>query len=118
MLRYFHPPEPHLAAPLAVAHLDEALLVLTEGVERSVRPDRSATEPLRYAVERFVATARQGSGGHVGGPPPPMSLDRLRRAGVPTVPEAAFAAVNQRHADRRSDLRRLVTDSGWSWPSG
>lgn len=117
VLRYFHSPQPHLAAPLAVARLDEALLVLTEGVQESVRPDGSATEPLRYAVARFVATARQGSGSRAGGPPPPVSLAPLGRAGVPMVAEADFDAANRRHADRRTDLHRLVADAGWSWPS-
>ncbi|MDF9718143.1 ion channel, partial [Nocardioides sp. ChNu-99] len=56
-LDYFHSSRPALAAPTAVAQLDEALTVLTHGVPETERPDANALRPLRYALSRYLSAA-------------------------------------------------------------
>ena len=115
-LHYFHAAHAYLSAPVAVAQLDEALLVLTKGVAEPHCPDRNVTEPLRYAVTRYLATAADTPWSPNVGTPPPPSRDGLAEAGIPLVPEGQFGAEAQAERHRRTDLHRLVASDGWSWP--
>lgn len=115
VLHYFHSSTRRLAAALAVAKLDDALLVLTEGVAPQCRPERDTVEPLRFALGRYLATATVPSWAPEVGPPPPPSLAELAAAGIPIVEPAAMDAAVESASERRNDLHRLVASDGWSW---
>lgn len=116
VLHYFHSTTGGLAAPLAVANLDEALLLLSEVVEPAHRPDRSSTAPLRFALERYLSTAANTSWTPDVDLPPGPLLSDLEDAGVPVLGEAALEDALARHSERRATLHQLVTGDGWSWP--
>lgn len=116
VLHYFHAGTPDLAAARAVADLDEALLLLGDGVAEGHRPDPSVLGPLRFTVERYLATASDTSWSpHVAAPPAP-GLRALEDAEIPLAPVQAFAAAVARDVDRRTTQHRLVVGAGWTWP--
>ncbi|HVM28117.1 MAG TPA: ion channel [Mycobacteriales bacterium] len=119
VLQYFHTGQRAVAAPVALARLDDALLLLSSAVSPPARPAASATEPLRYAVERHLVTgpgtARADDAGPTPGAP---GLEPLADAGIPLVPAAHYADAVARARPRRAALLRFVIASGWSWDDG
>ncbi|WP_346623572.1 potassium channel family protein [Blastococcus montanus] len=119
VLHYFRSREKHVAAPVTISRLDDAMLLLQQGVAPAARPDDSAVQPVRHAIHRYLETASATSTGpQAASPPPAPDLQPLRSAEVPSVPDADFASQAEAEADRRRDLRRLVQSNGWSWPGG
>lgn len=115
VLHYFRASQRSLAAPCAVALLDDALLLLDSAVAPAGHADPSAVQPLRFAVDRYVTTAGRISATPEVETPRPPTTHRLQEAGVPTVPETAFRAALVRTADRRTQLHELVVSAGWRW---
>lgn len=113
VLHYFHSGTRGLAAPVAVAHLDDALTTMT-AMAPEHRPEASAVDPLRSAVERYLATAAGTARMPDVEAPAPPSTDGLREAGVP-VDDDAVREVAERDRERRACLVRLVVSDGWAW---
>jgi hypothetical protein len=116
VVHYFHSAEPESAAPLAVARLDDALLLLEGAVAEGARPDPSAIRPLRRAVDRYLSAAGSTAGPGRSAVPPVPDAGPLRSAGIPLVPATEFLRRAADEADRRSRLAELVRSDGWSWP--
>ena len=118
VLHYFSSRQPESAAPLALARLDDALLLLRDGVAARARPEHSAIEPLRRALDRYLAAVDVTSAARRETEPPPApDLGALGKAGVPVVSDEEFAARVADEADRRRRLRSFVAADGWSWPT-
>jgi hypothetical protein len=115
VLHHFHADGPASSAPRAMAVLDDALLLVSEGLAPQVRPGPDVLTRLRRAVEHYAETVAGQSGSE--SPPPLPSLDRLRAAGIPTVDDEQFAAAAGPHAARRRQVHRLVTADAWTWPT-
>lgn len=118
ILHYFHAPSRHTSAAVAVAELDDALLLLEGVVAPGVRPSASAIRPLRRTIDRYVETVAAVSGAARGPDPPQLDLEPLRRDGVPVVEGDRCSALLAGAADRRDELSRLAHASGWERPSG
>ncbi|WP_432483216.1 ion channel [Kineococcus esterisolvens] len=117
VLHYFHTGNARTSASRAIATLDEAMLILDAGVAAGARPDDSAVAPVREAISRYVETASSTSATAPAPDAPAVpSLHELVRAGVPLVDGSTFARQAGSQADRRAGLRRLVNNTGWSWP--
>ncbi|QBX57047.1 hypothetical protein EXE58_17480 [Nocardioides seonyuensis] len=116
VLNYFHSASGDLAGPLAMANLEEALMLLEEVVSPESRPDRSVTRPLRFAIERYLRTAAHTSWTPDVEPPPPPPVERLREIGIPLLGQDALDAALESNEERRVMLHQLVTSDGWSWP--
>jgi hypothetical protein len=116
VLHYFRSEDPAASAPLAVARLDDALLLICCGMPPSARPPVSATEPLRAAVSRYVATVAATSAiRHDPPAPPPPDLAGLRSGGLPAVPVAVFREAVRAEEQHRRNLHRLVHGDGRDW---
>ncbi|MFP5345617.1 MAG: potassium channel family protein [Actinomycetes bacterium] len=117
-LHYFHARQRDTSAPVAIAQLDDALLLLSAGVAPSARPDDSGVRPLQGAISRYLttvsATSRLRRRPDVTAPPPPR-LDLLAARGIPVVPDDGFASSVESQAERRGRLLQLVHADGWSW---
>jgi hypothetical protein len=118
VLHYFHTGDRDASAPVSIATLDDALLLLATGVSPEARPAGSAVEPLHRAIARYltIATSTSQTPGHPDSPPPPPSLQPLGAADIPVVTEPEFREAVRVNARRRSELRELVHSNGWSWP--
>lgn len=117
VLHYFHSREAVLAAPHAVAHLDEALTLLGKGVAEGHRPEVDAVEPLRHAIGRYLATATGTAWSPDAPVPPPPPLIVLREAGIPHQTDEQYRSEVEADDARRKTLHRLVVSDGWSWPT-
>ncbi|MEU4214177.1 ion channel [Actinoplanes sp. NPDC026623] len=115
-LHYFHSRNATTSSPIAVARLDDAMLLLRTAVEPGARPDDSVTWPVQAAVERYVSTVAMTSATPHDPPVPPLpDLEALTASGVPTVEEASFRAGTHATAERRRTLHRLVLADGRDW---
>ena len=114
VLHHFHAADETSSAPRALAALDDALLLLSEGIDEQARPSGDTLARLRRAIEHYTATVH--SGGHQPQDPPLPSLAPLRDAGVPVVDDEAFACGYDAHAERRQHLDALVRADAWTWP--
>jgi hypothetical protein len=118
VLHYFSSRQPESAAPPALARLDDALLLLRVGVVARARPDPAAVEPLRRALNRYLAAVAVTSAARQESAPPPVpDLGALKAAGIPVVADEEFAARLAGESDRRYRLRSFVAADGWNWPS-
>ena len=115
ILHYFHSTGRQTALGPAVAVLDEALLLLAEGVEAKVRPAPAVIEPTRRSLKSFLDTIGDAFIKPAPSAPAPPVLEPLRAAGVPVVRGETFRDASARHDRRRRLLLGLVEDSGWSW---
>jgi len=116
VVHFFHSAERQSAAPLCVARLDDALLLLQGAVADGARPDLTAIRPLRRAVDRFLAAAAGNAGPGRSEVPPVPDVEPLQAAGIPLRGAAEFRALVAQESDRRSRLAELVRSDGWSWP--
>jgi hypothetical protein len=115
VLHHFHDTEAHAALAPRVAVLDDALLLLSEGVHPDHRPDPL---PLRVTAAGVTSLLQTLASAHIrpaDRPPPAPDLARLRAAGIPTVDDATFAAAVEARAERRRLLAGFVHDDGWTW---
>lgn len=114
VLHYFHSADPTVSAPVQLAHLDDALMLMEHNVAKYCRPDPAAVRPVEVAIGRYVATVSTVAWTPKVGPPPwpdPMSL---REAGVPAErldePNPTSGEV-----ERRTLLNALLVRDGYAW---
>lgn len=118
VLHYFRSRSADESAPVAIAVLDDALLLLDAAVDPSVAPDPLVVQPVRRVIDRYIRTVRGTSASREAEqPPPPPSVTPLLRAGIPLAPAAGREDRLLAECERRRDLQRLVHGAGWSWPS-
>ena len=115
VLHYFHSGDRGTSAPIAVARLDDAMMLLQRVVAPEAQPDVSAVDPVRQVISRYLSTSSMGAGTPEPDTPPAPPLGSFERAGVPTVTPAEFAAHLREEEPRRRRLHRLVQSDGWSW---
>lgn len=114
-LHFFQSRERRTSAPVMLAVLDEALLLLAEGVAPEARMAPAEVEPLRRVLGAYLDTLSASFVDAAEDAPPAPSLGTLSAAGVPTVEAEAFArAVDGQHPRRRR-LLGLVRDAGQGW---
>lgn len=118
VLNFFHSEDRQTATPLAIAALDEAMLMNSAGVASEARLPASVTEPVREIITRYLDTATPAAGAAVDVDPPPVpDLSTVAAAGVPVVAETVFIAAVHEQGQRRQALRQLVEGTAWPWPS-
>jgi hypothetical protein len=115
VLHYFHDVDTRAAAAVAVAVLDEALTLLAHGVAEYTRPDRTAMSVAREGVGSLLAALSSGHIAAAEEAPPVPDLEPLRRAGIPTVSDEAFARACEERRDRRKLLYGFIRDDSWHW---
>lgn len=115
VLYAFHARKPESSAPRTVAVLDDAYVLLADGLAPQIRPSAAVLQPLRSALAQYAVTVASTASGEPSGPPRP-ALGPLRAAGIPVVDDESFEAALDKHNDRRGQLHALVQNDGWSWP--
>jgi hypothetical protein len=101
---------------MAVAVFDETLTVLRFGVPPEARPEPVLVQSARSATENYLETLNNAFIDPGDEAPPPPDLDRLRAAGIPTVPEREYADALADLEPRRRKLLGVVTADAWHWP--
>lgn len=115
VLHFFQSRERRTSAPVMLAVLDEALLLLAEGVAPEARMAPAETEPLRRVLGAYLDTLSASFVDAAESSPTAPSLGPLAAVGVPVVEAKAFVlAVDGQHPRRRR-LLGLVRDAGREW---
>lgn len=116
VVHLFHSVDRTASAPLAVAVLDDALLLL-DAVEPEAAPPLPARRQLRDSIDRYLTTfGRPVAADRPAAPPP--TLAALRAAGVPLRSgDEEFEQLVARRHEHRSMVRSLVEAAGVSKPT-
>lgn len=117
VLHYLHASNPSASTPRAVAALDDALVLLDSGVDRSQAPAHDVLGPLRQAIQHYTDTVHATGGGSRDVAPPLPALQPLADAGLPTVEPSTYAERSASHAERRAALHRIVRSDAHTWPT-
>jgi hypothetical protein len=115
VLHYFHAAKPTLSAPLALASLNDALLLAGELTARPNRPDPAAVSALSYALGQYVDAAGDVAWLPDRPPPPPPETRELQEHGIPLVDRHDRTKAVEDAAHRRTRLHQLVASDGWEW---
>lgn len=116
VLNFFHSGAVSTSAPVALAQLDEAMLLAGAAVAPSARPATSAVLPVRRAIDHYLSAAMGIHGGrHPAQPPPVPSLAGLTGSGIPVVDQAELDRHAGEESAHRCRLMGFVHDDGWSW---
>lgn len=116
ILHYYHSEAATQSSAMAVAIFDESLTVLRFGVEADAQPNRALVENARSAVDNYLETLNDSFFDPAETTPEHPDLDRVREAGVPTVPNDDFAAAVEGESGRRRKLLGIVRSDAWHWP--
>lgn len=115
VLHFFHSRERQAAAGVAIARIDEALMLLREAVAEPARVEPSAVDPLRTSLTHFLDTLRSAYISPAPEGPQVPSLVTLRAAGIPVVDQETFTTRVQKLDERRKVLVALQAYDGWTW---
>lgn len=115
ILQYYHAARPAKSPAVGIAVLDEALTLLRFGVPKEYRPNQAVLHSTRAGVASFLDTLQSAFISPADESPPPPDLDKLRRAGIPTVSDEEFSKALDDLTERRKKLRGLLRNDGWNW---
>ena len=115
VLHYFHTPLRSRCLPLSIVALDEAMSILQYAIPLEYRPDPAALFPVRRSCAAFLTTLKSDYIKPSQENPPLMSLELLRRKGIPTLDDVIYAKAMKQIDNRRKLLLALVENDGWSW---
>ncbi|MEM1043584.1 MAG: hypothetical protein AAGI91_13255 [Bacteroidota bacterium] len=114
-LHFFQSEERRTSAPVMLAVLDEALLLLAGGVGLSARMAPAEVEPLRGVLGAYLDTLSASFVDAADEAPEAPPLGSLTAGGVPVAEAAEFARSVERQRQRRRRLLGLVRDAGRGW---
>ncbi len=115
VIHFYHPSRRNGSTAAAVAVLDEAVTLLSHGVDRRSRPSHAVLRSVRGSVESYLETLSGGPVRWAEEDPPLPNLTGLRLDGVPTVTDAEYEAEGRAGRERRRKLLGLVESDGWDW---
>lgn len=116
ILHYYHAANPDKANALALAILDEALMIIKHGVPEKHHPAGTILKSARNSAETFLDTLHGAYISPSDDAPPLPDLSRLREKGVPTVADEEFEKKLEELKQRRKRLYGYVQSSAWKWP--
>jgi hypothetical protein len=117
ILHYFHASKPSVAAPLALARLDEGLALVEFIGPPSDAAHLLARQRLRGALDHFWETVHEHGAGQQPVPAAPSSAaDVARRLEADPVDPQRLSAAYADVARRRRMIASFVRDDGWDWP--
>lgn len=109
ILHYFHPRSPEVELRVQLAALDDALTLVESGLGEQVhRPHPAAISGMRAAISQLLTRADVTEVA-----PQPLTLERLRAAGLPVTDEVSFAADVERLYEHRSRVAGYAAESKW-----
>lgn len=118
VLQYYHAAKREKSPPLAIAILDDALVLLTAVVPAQHRPARVSLRSLESSLDTFLETLDVAFIPAGQALPPRPSLAPLKDADVPLLAQEEHDSALRPHNDRRRKLLSLVHNDGWDWPPG
>lgn len=115
ILHYYHSEQAKKSAPISVAILNEALLLICCGVPKEQQPNETLLNTARSSTRGYLQTLNKAFISPADEPPPPPNLDDLREVGIPTVSDETFAEELDESEERRRKLRGMVQNDAWEW---
>lgn len=115
VLPYFHGRQPQLSLGLAVAVLDETLLMLEQCTSREQSLPPAVLAPLRHAIGQLLDTLESAHIDPAAHAPPPPDAAQLSGIGMPVPQQGCLTARCQKEEKRRRLLLGFLQSEGWSW---
>lgn len=117
ILHYYHSEKDDRASAIAVPILDEALTLFRHGVPQDEQPHPALIEDARSSTDSYLETLNSAFIQPADDVPPPPSLDRLRKADIPTVSDDQFGDALDELSERRRKLFGVAEADAQKWPS-
>ncbi|MBW3577623.1 MAG: potassium channel family protein [Actinobacteria bacterium] len=115
ILHFYHSRSRAQEFAVSIAALDEALTIITEAVDVTIRPHPAALGAARTAVRDLLAVVGSTFHEPASQTPPPPDLTPLRQIGLPVMDDDRFAARLDELAGHRARLLAFATGSTWPW---
>ncbi|GAB3540622.1 potassium channel family protein [Pontibacter brevis] len=116
ILHYYHAANPEKANALALAILDEALMIIKYGIPEKHHPSGTILKSARSSTETFLDSLHGAYISPSDDAPPLPDLSKLKEKGVPTVADEEFKKKLGELKQRRKRLYGYVQSSAWKWP--
>lgn len=117
ILHYYHAAKGKKSQDLAIAVLDDALMIIDLAVEEKYKPAETILSSSRQTVETFLETVRMAFIQAAKETPRDPSLRSLKEKGIPLIPEKEFLEKLKREHKRRKLILGLINSGAWQWPS-
>ncbi|WP_347158119.1 potassium channel family protein [Pontibacter chitinilyticus] len=116
ILHYYHAATAKKANAMALAILEEALLLIKYGVPEKYHPSETILKGALSSSQGFMDTLQGAFINPSDEAPPLPDLSKLQKKGVPTVEEAVFRQKFDTLKDKRKVLYGMVQNGAWYWP--
>lgn len=117
ILHYYYSHEYEHSSAIGTAILDEALTLLSYGVQERCRPQTIHLVNARTSTKRYLNTLHSAYVPLVEDTPKRPDLDILRADGIPTVSNDEFETALSDLIERRQRLLRMIKEDAREWPS-
>ncbi len=115
VLHVMHSPEAEVALSLGLAELNDAINLISCGLDLRAQPDRAAWSPVEATIDRYIDVVSATSHPDRSAQPPPLELAALVAARLPTVDGDEFQARIAGREESRRALARIAHSAGWDW---
>ena len=113
VFQYFHSGEAAKSPIVALARLDQILMIAAHGVPQDLRTPAVILNSVRSAVTNVLQSLPHKFVQPADIPLPPPSLGSMKNEGQPTVSDEELADGARSEQDRRKQLRGLLHAHGW-----
>lgn len=116
ILHFYHSRSDQQAAPVAVAVLNEALVLFRYGFSEKHQPNKLLLLQLEASIDNYLDTLREVGIRSSDETPSTPNLSKLREMGLPAVSDEEFQQRLSEITDRRKHLLGIVDSNVRHWP--
>lgn len=116
VLHFYYSDQNEESLPLSIAIIDEALTILSFGIQKEYRPNELLLKSARSSVESYLMTQKNAYTSPSESAPPLPNLIALRKEGVPVLSDAHISESFTALEIRRKSLLGAVHENERQWP--
>lgn len=118
VLHFYFSAQDEESLPLSIAILDEALSILSFGIQKEFRPNSLLLKSARSSVESYLNTQKNAYTSPTDEAPPLPDLTVLHEKDLPLLPNAQILKNFEALENRRKSLLGAVRENERQWPGG
>lgn len=116
ILHYYHAAREEKSQDIAIAILDDALSIIKLGMAKENLPPETILSSARQSIDSFLITVKMAFIEAAEEIPLKPDIEKLRRKGIPVLPEKGFHEQLEKENERRKLILGLINNGAWQWP--